>query len=58
MIYAIYRDGKKFAGGHIEIMLFIEIAKLELTGSHVGTMLFIQIAKVELTGGHIGICYL
>ena len=32
-------------------MLFIEIAKLELTGGHIGIMLIIDITKVELTGG-------
>ena len=39
----------------MNILLFIEIAKIELTGGHIGIMLFIEIAKIELTGGHIGI---
>ena len=33
--------------GHIEIMLIIEIAKLELIGGHIGFMLIIEIAKIE-----------
>ena len=35
--YPIYRDrntGIRFSGGHIEIMLFIEVEKLEFFGSH------------------------
>ena len=36
-------------------MLFIEIAKLELTGGHIETMLFIEIEKLVFPGGHIGI---
>ena len=39
---------KKFAGGHIEIMLFIEIAKLELSGGHIGIMLFIEMEKNKI----------
>ena len=31
----------------IEIMLIIEIAKLELIGGHIGFMLIIEIAKME-----------
>ena len=34
-------------------MLFLDIAKLELTGCHNGIMLFIEIAKLEFPGGHI-----
>ena len=36
--YAFYRDEKKTKnpGGHIEIMLFIEIYNLELTDRHIG----------------------
>ena len=52
-------------GGHIEIMLVIEITKIKLTkikilvneliGSHIGIMLIIEMAKIELIGGHIGL---
>ena len=38
------------------IMLFIEIAKLELPGGHIEIiMLIIERVKIELTGRHIGI---
>ena len=40
---------------HIEIMLFIEIVKLELVGGHIGIMLFIEIENLEFPGGHIEI---
>ena len=40
-------------GGHIRIMLFIEITKIKLTGGHVEFMLIIEITKIKLTGGHI-----
>ena len=36
----------KLTGGHIEFMLIIEMAKIEL-------MLIIEITKIKLTGGHI-----
>ena len=39
----------------MEIMLIIEMAKIELIGGHIGIMLIIEMAKIELTGGHIGI---
>ena len=35
-------------GGHIEVMLVIEITKIK------EFMLIIEMAKIELTGGHIG----
>ena len=31
-------------GGHIKIMLVIEITKIKLTGGHIGVMLIIEIA--------------
>ena len=42
-------------GGHIAIMLVIEIPKIKLTGGHIEIMLIIEMAKIELIGGHIGI---
>ena len=45
----------ELTGRHIEIMLIIEITKIELTGGHIGIMLIIEMAKLELTGGHIAI---
>ena len=45
----------RITGGHIEIMLIIEMAKIEFTGGHIGFMLIIEITKLELTGGHIGL---
>ena len=33
-------------GGHIEIMLVIEITKIKLTGGHIGIMLIIEMAKI------------
>ena len=45
----------RITGGHIEIMLIIEMAKIELIGGHIGFMLIIEITKLELTGGHIGL---
>ena len=36
-------------GGHIKIMLVIEITKIKLTGGHIGIMLIIEITKLELT---------
>ena len=54
--YANYMITKlELTGGHIGIMLIIEIAKIEFTGGHIGIMLFIAITKKELSGGHIGI---
>ena len=35
-------------GGHIKIMLFIEITKIKLTGGHVEFMLNIEMAKIEI----------
>ena len=40
-------------GGHIKIMLVIEITKKKLTGGHIEFMLIIEITKIKLTGGHI-----
>ena len=48
--YAIYTDGKirtPFYGGHIEIMLLIQIETLELTGGHIEIMLFIEIETLK-----------
>ena len=39
----------KFHGGHIEIMLFTEIAKLKLTGGHNEIMLFIEMEKNRIS---------
>ena len=47
-IYIVYQN-------EIEIMLIIEMAKIELIGGHNGFMLIIEIAKNESTGGHIEI---
>ena len=35
-------------GGHIKIMLIIEITKIKLTGVIIGFMLIIEIAKIEI----------
>ena len=35
-------------GGHIKIMLVIEIAKIKLTGGHIEFMLIIEMAKIEI----------
>ena len=35
-------------GGHIKIMLVIEITKIKLTGGHIGNMPIIEIAKIEI----------
>ena len=53
--YANYRDGQiELIGGHIGIMLIIEMAKIELPGGHIGFTLNLEITKIELTDGHIG----
>ena len=33
--------------GHIEIMLIIEMPKMEFTGGHIEIMLFIEITKIK-----------
>ena len=38
----------KLTGGHIEIMLNIEMAKLELIGGHIKIKLIIEMAKIEI----------
>ena len=43
----------EYTGGHIGIMLIIEMAKIESTGGHIEIMLIIEITKIKLTGGHI-----
>ena len=47
---ANYRDGqnRKSTGGHIKIMLVIEITKIKLTGGHIEFMLIIEMAKIEI----------
>ena len=35
-------------GGHIKVMLFIEITKIKLTGGHIEFMLIIEMAKIEI----------
>ena len=42
----------EFTGGHIEIMLFIEITKIKKTGSHIVIMLILEMAKIKWTRGH------
>ena len=57
----------KVTGGHIEFMLIIEMAKIEInrrlywiygqneiTPRHIGIMHIKKMAKIELIGGHIG----
>ena len=57
MDFAIYRDCQnRMTGGHIEIMLIIEITKLVLFGGHIGIMLFTENNIKELTGYHIRLC--
>ena len=38
----------RISGGHIEIMLIIEMAKIELIGGHIGIKLIIEMAKIEI----------
>ena len=35
-------------GGHIKIMLVIEISKIKLTGGHIELMLIVEMAKIEI----------
>ena len=35
-------------GGHIKIMLLIEITKMKLTDGHIEFMLIIEMAKIEI----------
>ena len=35
-------------GGHIKIMLVIEITKIKVTGGHIEFMLIIEMAKIEI----------
>ena len=35
-------------GGHIKIMLVIEISKIKLTGGHIELILIIEMAKIEI----------
>ena len=35
-------------GGHIKIMLVIEITRIKLTGGHMEFMLIIEMAKIEI----------
>ena len=45
-IYANCRDGQnRSTGGHIKIMLVIEITKIKLTGGHIEFILIIEMAK-------------
>ena len=46
----------EFTGGHIGIMLTIEMIKLELIGGHIGNMLIIEMAKIELTTAILELC--
>ena len=38
----------ELTGGHIKIMLVIEITKIKLTGGHIEFMLIIEMAKIEI----------
>ena len=40
----IIEMAKKLTGGHIGIMLILEMAKAELPGGHIGFMLMIEMA--------------
>ena len=42
-------------GGHIKIMLFIEITKIKLTGGHIEFRLIIEMAKKEIKRRPYGI---
>ena len=54
MDYTNYRDYRiRINDGHIDIMLIIEITKMELIMGHIGNILIIETSKFELTGGHI-----
>ena len=33
-------------GGHIKIMLFLEITKIKLTGGHIEFMLIVEMGKI------------
>ena len=35
-------------GGHIKIILVIEITKIKLTSGHIELLLFIEMAKIEI----------
>ena len=35
-------------GGHIKVMLVIDITKIKLTGGHIEFMLIIEMAKIEI----------
>ena len=39
---------KESTGGHIKIMLVIEITTIKLTGGHIDFMLIIEMAKIEI----------
>ena len=39
---------KESTGGHIKIMLVIEMAKIKLTVGHIEFMLMIEMAKIEI----------
>ena len=41
-------DKIESTGGHIKIMLVIEITKIKLTGGHIEFMLIIEMAKIEI----------
>ena len=40
-------------GGHIKIMLFIEMATIEINRRLYWIMLIVEMGKIESTGGHI-----
>ena len=61
--FAIYKDQNtriRFHGGHIEIMLLIEIETLELMGNNDEIMLIIEIETLEFdsTAAIMKLCYL
>ena len=43
-------------GGHIEFMLILEMANIELTGDHIKIMLVIEITKIKLSAAILNFC--
>ena len=46
----------ELTGGHIKIMLVIEITKIKLTGGHIEFMLIIEMANIEINRRPYWIC--
>ena len=51
-------ENLEFPGGHIEIMLFIEMKKKRIDRRPYWTMLIIEIAKIELMAAILELCFL